>query len=232
MSRIPNCNLRNQMPGSISKLRFLKRLIIIRLSDRPYLLVFLILLILVLSPGNIYGQDGYETFYRQSLKIQNTGMYILGSWAVANIAAGGYGWAQHSGERARFDQMNLFWNVVNLSIAGVALYNNYNTEISLMARDEIIDNHTRIEKILLINTVLNVGYIGTGLVMRHYSTKYHERRDLLRGYGSSIILQGSFLFVFDLMLYGFMRAQRLEFMNNLQLSVSPEMTGIRVFINM
>jgi hypothetical protein len=202
-----------------------------RLSGRRYLLFCLVLLILILSPGNIYGQDGYEAFYKQSLKIQNTGMYVLGSWAVANIAAGGYGWAQHSGERARFDQMNLFWNVVNLSIAGFALYNNYNADVSLMDRDEILNDHIRIEKILLINTVLNVGYIGTGLLMRHYSTKYPERKDLLRGYGSSIILQGSFLFVFDLVLYGFMRAERLGFMNNFQLSASPEMTGIRFFIN-
>jgi hypothetical protein len=203
-----------------------------RLSCRRYLLFFLVLLFFILSPGNIYGQDGYETFYNQSLKIQNTGMYVLGSWAVANIAAGGYGWAQHSGERARFDQMNLFWNVVNLSIAGFALYNNYNADVSLMDRDEILNDHIRIEKILLINTGLNIGYIGTGLLMRHYSAKYPERKDLLRGYGNSIILQGSFLFVFDLVLYGFMRAERLGFMNNLQLSVSPEMTGIRFFINM
>ncbi|MGF1586429.1 MAG: hypothetical protein ACFCUM_13980 [Bacteroidales bacterium] len=209
----------------------MKASIIIRLSDRPYLLFFLVLLILILSQGNIYGQDGYETFYQQSLKIQNTGMYVLGGWAVANIAAGGYGWAQHSGERARFDQMNLFWNVVNLSIAGFALYSNYNTDVSLMDSDEILNDHIRIENILLINALLDVGYIGIGLLMRHYSTKYPERKDLLRGYGSSIILQGSFLFVFDLVLYGFMRADRLEFLNNFQLSVSPEMTGIRFFIN-
>lgn len=159
-------------------------------------------------------------------------MFVLGSWAVANIAAGGYGWAQHSGERARFDQMNLFWNVVNLSIAGFALHNNYSADVSLMDREEVLNNHLRIEKVLLINALLDVGYIGTGLVMRHYSTNYPERKDLLRGYGSSIIMQGAFLFVFDLVLYGFMRADRLEFMNNFQLSVSPEMTGIRFLINL
>ncbi|MFO7923665.1 MAG: hypothetical protein R6U58_08235 [Bacteroidales bacterium] len=210
----------------------MKTSLTIPLFDRRYLLFFLVLLILILSPENIYGQNGYESFYKQSLKTQNTGMYVLGSWAIVNIAAGGYGWAQHSGERARFDQMNLFWNTVNLSIAGFALYNNYNADVSLMDRHEILNNHIRIENILLINTLLDVGYIGTGLLMRHYSTKYPERKDLLRGYGSSIIMQGAFLFVFDLVLYGFMRADRLEFLNNLQLSVSPEMNGIRFFINL
>ncbi len=132
------------------KIKILKTAKIKRLSGRRYLLFLLVLLILILSPGNIYGQDDYDTFFKQSIKIQNTGMYVLGSWAVANIAAGGYGWAQHSGEIARFDQMNFFWNVVNLSIAGFALYNNYNADVSLIDRDEILNNHIRIENILRI----------------------------------------------------------------------------------
>jgi hypothetical protein len=179
-----------------------------------------------------YGQIGHETFYRQSLGIQNTGMYVLGSWAVLNIAAGGYGWSQHSGKRMYFDQMNLFWNAVNISIAGFALYSNYNTDISLMSDHDMMAGHLRIENILLISTGFNIAYIGTGLLMRQLADRSPRRSDLVKGYGSSIILQGAFLFVFDLALYGFLRSHKLEFLENMNLAISNEMVGVRFILNL
>ncbi len=47
-------------------------------------------------------------FYTKHLQTQNTGMYILGSWAVANIATGAYGWSRFEGDTKYFHQMNLF----------------------------------------------------------------------------------------------------------------------------
>lgn len=204
--------------------RIIKKLI----NPKPVFLAFL----LITCAFSAYGQSGHETFYRQSLGIQNTGMYVLGSWAVLNIAAGGYGWSQHSGKRMYFDQMNLFWNVVNISIAGFALYNNYNTDISLLSNHDMIAGHLRTENILLISTGFNVAYIGTGLLMRYLSDRSSKHSDLINGYGSSIILQGAFLFVFDLALYGFLRSHKLEFLENLNLAFSYEMVGVRFILNL
>lgn len=57
------------------------------------------------------------------------------------------------------------------------------------------------EKTLLFNGGLDVGYMAAGFYLREKaknSTKYH---DMFKGYGSALILQGAFLFVFDLSLY-------------------------------
>ncbi|MDZ7633582.1 MAG: hypothetical protein U5L72_03705 [Bacteroidales bacterium] len=118
----------------------------------------------------LQAQGDYQSFYTGSLRINNTGMYILGSWAMANIAAGAYGWATATGEMKYFGQMNLFWNVVNLSIAGFALYGNYSTDFSIMGGQELLARHLKTENILLINSALDVGYIGAGFLMRHLST--------------------------------------------------------------
>lgn len=171
--------------------------------------VFFMLLCIPLA-----GQETYQQFYGRSLSTSNTGMYVLGSWAVVNMVSGIYGWTRFEGDRKYFSQMNFFWNTVNLSIAGFALHNNHNTDLSLMEAGDVIQKHMNLEKILLINSGLDLGYIGTGLLLKHFSTKNENRKDLLRGYGNSLVLQGGFLLVFDSVMYGILRSQRLDFLNN------------------
>lgn len=178
----------------------------------------------------LQGQGDYQSFYAGSLKINNTGMYVLGSWALANIAAGAYGWATASGEMKYFGQMNLFWNVINLSIAGFALYGNYTTDLSMMTGQELLGKHLKTENILLINSALDVGYMGAGLLLRHLSPGSAKRGDLLKGYGNSVIMQGAFLLVFDLVMYGIMRDYRMDFLEGINMAVSTEsiMIGLRI----
>ena len=148
-------------------------------------------------------------------------MYVLGSWAIANIAIGAAGWARGSGENKYFHQMNLFWNTVNLSIAGIALISNFRTDITALTPDEMMNNHVRTERLYLINAGLDVLYIGTGVLLRSLSHKSAKRGDLMNGYGSSLILQGGFLLVFDAVMWGIQHAHRLQFLqsNNIDLSV-------------
>jgi len=149
-------------------------------------------------------------------------MYVLGSWAVVNMVSGIYGWTRFEGDKKYFSQMNLFWNTVNLSIAGFALYNNYNTGLSTMEAGDMIQKHMNLEKILLINSGLDLGYIGSGFLLKHYSTKNEKRKDLLAGYGNSLIIQGGFLLVFDTVMYGILRSQRMDFLNNIGMTLSSD----------
>jgi hypothetical protein len=55
--------------------------------------------------------------------------------------------------------------------------------------------------------------------MKYLAKKYPKNEMRLRGYGNSVILQGSFLFVFDLIMYGLLRSHRADFLQ--QLSFSP-----------
>jgi hypothetical protein len=175
-------------------------------------IVLLPLLIIVL-PAN--SQEEYREFYSESLRTTNTGMYILGGWAITNIASGAYGWSRSDGEIKYFHQMNLFWNTVNLSIAGYGLYSNSRLDISALGPDEIMERHIRTERILLINTALNVGYIGGGFLMRHFAGRSSNHSYLWKGYGNSLMMQGGFLLLFDLALYGILRTQWNDFLENI-----------------
>jgi hypothetical protein len=181
--------------------------------------VILTLLFVFITFSMVFAQEIEAIdFYKQSNQINTTGMYVLGGWAVANIAGGAIGWANSNGSAKYFHQMNVFWNTVNLGIAGFALYNNLNTDISLLSADEMLSKHIKTENLYLINTGLDVVYIGTGFLLKHLSTTKKNKQDLLKGYGNSIILQGGFLMVFDLAMWAVQRNHRLDFLKNADLS--------------
>lgn len=182
-----------------------------------YIMTFLLLFMAI----EVFSQISPENFAQKSLSTQNTGMLILGGWAAANLIVGGYGWSKTTGQEKYFHQMNFMWNLVNLSIAGFALYSNAHTSIETLSISEVVTKHLKTEKVLLINAALDVGYVGTGFLLRHYSTKSDKFNSLLKGYGNSLILQGVFLLVFDLSLYGVLHSQRIEF-----LGVTPTLNGL------
>jgi hypothetical protein len=176
----------------------------------------------------LMAQESYSSFFEQSMKTQNTGMYILGSWALLNITTGAYGWANYEGQLMYFNQMNMFWNVVNLSIAGAALYGNHNLDLRSMNNEMMLDKHINTEHILLLNAGLDVGYIGIGFLLNHLSGKYPKNATILNGYGNSLLLQGGFLLLFDAVLYGVLHMQRMQFLENINLSLAPNGLGIQM----
>ena len=178
----------------------------------------LLSLVLLMSVP-VFSQDNYGNFYSRSLRINNTGMVVLGSWAILNISTGAYGWSRYTGGSKYFHQMNLFWNVVNLSIAGIAIYGNTHTDYSNWELGMFLEKHLKTQNFFLINAGLDIGYMGGGLLLRHFSGRSPNNGDRLKGYGNSVILQGAFLFVFDLVMYGLQRSHRGQFLD--QLSFLP-----------
>ncbi len=178
-----------------------------------------VIILLVFTFLMSMAQDqSHADFYQKSLQYNNTGMYVLGSWAVANLIIGGIGWNQNAGDTKYFHQMNFFWNTVNLSIAGFALYNNLSGGFEDLTNGMMVQNHYKIEKLYLINGGLDLAYIGTGFLLKNLSLKKEKNKDLLNGYGNSLILQGSFLLVFDAVMWGIQRNHRLEFLENVDIS--------------
>jgi hypothetical protein len=49
--------------------------------------------------------------------------------------------------------------------------------------------------------------MAAGFYLRERAKTATKNQDMLKGYGSALILQGAFLFVFDLALYGIMNQQ-------------------------
>lgn len=189
---------------------------------RPYLVILIFALSLP-----VMAQD-YQNFYTQSLNINQTGMYVLGGWALANIATGAYGWQKYEGDKKYFHQMNLFWNTVNLTIAGIGLYSAIHTDPSVMDGQSILNAHQKNENIFLINAGLDVLYMAGGYFMTRLALKKEKNRDLLKGYGNSVMLQGAFLFVFDLIMYGIQQHHGNEFSNMLShVAITPNALTLR-----
>ncbi|MBW6537697.1 MAG: hypothetical protein K0B11_21990 [Mariniphaga sp.] len=177
---------------------------------------------------NALAQSNFDSFYEKSQKTNNTGMYILGSWAVANMVAGGYGWSQTTGQTKYFHQMNFFWNTVNLSIAGFALYSNLNTDLTGLSSLQMLEKHTKTENFYLINAGLDIFYVGTGFLLKHLTTQKPNRHDLLKGYGNSVILQGGFLFVFDMVMWKIQHEHRMSFIQHMSFNFIPEISGYQM----
>jgi ligand-binding sensor domain-containing protein len=180
---------------------------------------FLAALFILLAVSTLFAQQtDISGFYQTSVKTNTTGMYVLGGWAIANIAGGGIGWANSNGSAMYFHQMNLFWNTINLGIAGFALYNNLNSDISGLTDSTMMQKHIKTENLYLINAGLDVLYIGTGFFLKYLSTNNLKRKEMLFGYGNSVIVQGGFLLVFDLIMWAVQHNHRLDFLANASFS--------------
>lgn len=124
--------------------------------------------------------------------ITRTGMYVLGGWAVANLAGGGLGTLVDPA-RADFHLFNAGWNLVNLGLAASGLLGARNPVVSASISEEIRAQH-RVEKTFLVNLGLNVAYMTAGAFMAF--GPFDDQRT--SQFGVALILQGSFLFAFDL----------------------------------
>lgn len=159
-------------------------------------------LISVLLPEMLHAQNGTfdAQFYAQeSQNLQKKGMILLGSWATLNILSGSTGYFLSENDTKYFHQMNAGWNFVNLGIAGFALYGISQMDASALSYSESLGELQNLDKILLFNAGLDVGYMAAGAWLWERGIRKESQR--LEGYGKSLILQGGFLFVFDLVLY-------------------------------
>lgn len=140
-------------------------------------------------------------FNEQRLQTDKGLMLGLGSWAGANFLVSGVGWATvPAGEAHYFHQMNVLWNTVNIGLAVPGYFKAKKSNPNLAFAETIQMQH-KTEKIFLINTGLDVAYISAGLLLRNNAKLNPSKRDQFNGFGSSLLLQGGFLFLFDLTAY-------------------------------
>ncbi len=125
----------------------------------------------------------------------------LGGYALANLAVSGVAVGQTTGEAHYFHQMNLYWNAVNLGIAGFGLLGLRKQNPDTESLADAVQKHQAIKKTLLINAGLDVVYIAGGLVLAGQANAHPDQTDKLRGYGKAVAAQGAFLLVFDTVNY-------------------------------
>jgi hypothetical protein len=190
--------------------------------------IFFSIMLILLSIAHSEAQDIHQ-INQEKNRLQREGMYLLTSWAAVNIAGGtaGYFLAKDR-EWKYFHEMNVFWNTVNmgLGIAGILSERKSRQDLSLT---ESIRAQKKIERIFLINSGLDLLYIGGGIAMKSFQNA--NNRDKMTGYGNSLIMQGSFLLVFDAMEYFLHRSNGQRFKNK-NLGITCTGSGLRLVYNL
>ncbi|QJW89378.1 hypothetical protein HNV11_08265 [Spirosoma taeanense] len=145
-------------------------------------------------------------FSEQRIRHQKTLGFALGGYALANIAIGSIAAPQTTGETRSIHRMNVYWNLVNLGIAGIGLLGarNRGGDETLA---QAVREHEKMKQILLLNAGLDMAYVMGGLYLRERANIRPDKADQLRGYGKSIMGQGGFLLAFDLVNYFIFKRQ-------------------------
>jgi hypothetical protein len=150
-------------------------------------------------PVAAQGLVDLEKINQTRLDYNLQGMLILGTWAVVNLILGAVGSFRTRGQSQAFHQMNGYWNVVNLGIAGYGFWQA--SQVAVLNFWEVLVAQQEIEKILLANAALDFGYIALGLYLIERGRRMEKEKWI--GFGKSILLQGAFLLLFDAILYGY-----------------------------
>ena len=141
---------------------------------------------------------GLADINQKRLEKQKVSMLILGSWAVGNIALGATLVNQREGESKYFHGMNAGWNLVNLGLAAAGYLSAVKADPAAFGLYATVSEQHKLQKVFLFNAGLDVGYMMGGLYLMERSKNTENKPERLKGFGRSILLQGAFLFAFDL----------------------------------
>ena len=174
--------------------------------------------LLVFFSSFISSAQPLQNFNKERTQIDKRLMLGLGSWATSNFIVSGIGWATApKGEAYYFHQMNVLWNTVNLGLA-IPGYFKAKKEVRTLTLEETIKVQRRTENIFLINTALDVVYISSGFALRNLAKSDLSKKDRFNGFGNGLILQGGFLFIFDLTAYALHKCHANKFLNTVEIS--------------
>ena len=157
-------------------------------------------LLSLLTGTQAFAQDGIDSLTASRSQITLSGMKVLGSWGIVNLGAGAAGWAaSHNNTRKYFYQMSTFWGAVNTGIAVLGFAGAKRKLNGQLREADNLKAQQTIEKTFLINGGLDFVYIGAGI---YVNSRGNARNDAkLKGYGSSVIMHGVFLLLFDGVMY-------------------------------
>jgi hypothetical protein len=193
--------------------------------------IFLLSSFLCLSFLALAQWEQVSDFNEHRYKKQRQALTVLGGWAVLNLGTGIALQGRSEGSGKYFHQMNAGWGAVNLAIAGFGYWSVLRSDPAAMSLFNSVNEHYGFQKTLLFNAGLDVGYMigGAYLLERAKNTAPDKNPERLQGFGRSVVLQGAFLFLFDLGAYLAMRADNASLQPLLNsLSTTPDGIGLRM----
>lgn len=141
----------------------------------------------------------YISINKQRIASQKNAMYVLGAWSVGNILYGSYRMNQtQNSPDYFFHQTNVLWNSINISIATFGVISAIK---EIPSADPILTlkKFHQTEQAFLFNTGLDLAYVASGLYLTELGRNRNSEQII--GIGNSVMLQGGFLFAFDLFKY-------------------------------
>lgn len=162
----------------------------------------IIVIFIFLSFGQIFSQVTDTTVLYQSedkdnspsyhiydpLQHQEKAMNVLLGWSILSVDSGT---AMIFSDRMlirNFGWQNIAWGAID---AGIALWAKSSLEKKRVFGIDPVEEIQYFRKVLLINTLLDIVYIGIGAALVRSSN------EKLNGHGYGVLIQGSFLFLFD-----------------------------------
>lgn len=161
--------------------------------------------------------------------LNQTNLTVLLAWSAANMVQGSISAGNLNGSKQHFHRMNAYFNTVNLAIAGYGLYRLHQTKKMHYTLADNVKAQQKISSLLLLNSGLDLAYMTTGMYLQEKGNT--QNNDQTKGYGSSLILQGAFLLVFDLIQYvQHQQNGKLlnQYLGNLQLTTTQNGVGLVV----
>lgn len=194
---------------------------------------------ILLFSMKLFAQPMVDSNYSQNilrdvqLRQNNTSkmsMSSLTGWAAGNMIVSGIAMGQTQGQVKYFNQMNLFWNVVNLGIGVPGLIGTFKKKS--MNFQVTVKAQSRYEKIYLFNAGLDIGYVATGWALNNFGkTKSGDLGERFKGYGNSLVLQGAYLFIHDIINYFVYKTnnKRLDLIWK-DVRIEPTLTGMVIHL--
>lgn len=165
-----------------------------RTIDKLLAVSFFMLTVMIAGGYPAYGQSADRTpdqIYHHRLTQQQSAMAVLLGWGLVNVAAGAAISMSSPGYRD-FGYMTAGWGLVNAGIAAFSLYSGPPFDPASVTTAEYLRDEQLFNRILAVNSGLNVAYIGVGASMARWGSSSR-----IRQFGSAIIIQGAFLMAFD-----------------------------------
>ena len=138
------------------------------------------------------------------------GLAVLAAWVLLNLLVSGYGLtrADRRHEPYYLHSMNVGWALIN---AGLVLWGIWHLQLTAPAGlrlAELVQAQLFNENLFILNAGLDAAYLMTGCYLRARARgPGHPLPARLLGFGRSLWLQGGFLLVFDVAMWGLLHSQ-------------------------
>ena len=160
----------------------------------------IVVLVIILLCSNVFAQQtALNNINTERQRIAKTGVYVIGSYAAANVIYGSIAAQNTTGSRKYFHEMNAIFNGVTLGISALGIIT-AKKEGSLNYVSSLKKQHA-LEKLFLFNAGLDLAYIAGGAYLQEKAKTSVKNSLKQKGYGQSIMIQGGMLFLFDGIMY-------------------------------